>query len=174
MGASGAGGLHTGQGLTEVGTHEAIVVSCVPGAAEGLTGLGVERVLPALRAGGDVQGPGPPGGGQGWWAGWELLLLPASPRCSVPLALCTAPNSVPPKLTPAQNLGTRSRLEVEPLLLAWPSLRTAEPKGLCPRCHGGRGWGMRPPAGRPRGSGSTPRRMQPPLQASEGAGPRTP
>lgn len=56
--------MHTGRGLTKVGAHEVVVGSCGPGAAEGLPGLGVEYILSALRAGGDIQGPGQPG--EGW------------------------------------------------------------------------------------------------------------
>ena len=55
--------LHTGQGLTKVGAYEVVVGSRGPGAAEGFSGLGVEHVLLALRAGGDIQGPGQPGEG---------------------------------------------------------------------------------------------------------------
>lgn len=57
------GGLHTGRGLTKIGAHKVVVGSGGPGAAEGLSGLEEELVLPALRAGGGVQGPGQPGEG---------------------------------------------------------------------------------------------------------------
>lgn len=66
-GASGGGapggGPHARRGLTEVGAHEAVVGVRGAGAGEGLPGLVKEHVLAGLRAGGDVQGPGQPGGG---------------------------------------------------------------------------------------------------------------
>lgn len=89
QGASGDQRWHAGQGLTEVRTHEAVIGSRGPGATKGLAGLGVEHVFPALRAGGDVQGPGQPGG----VAGRRLL-----GRLGAPLApgrSCPHPSSCP-------------------------------------------------------------------------------
>lgn len=86
-------GVCTQGGLTEEGADEVVVGSCDPGAAEGLSGLEEELILPALRAGGGIQGPGHPGEGRRMGrlgappprAGWAWPSLPKPQASFCPL-----------------------------------------------------------------------------------------
>lgn len=95
-------------GTAEVGAHEVVVGGSGPGAAEGLSGLEEELVLPALRAGGGIQGPGQPGEGRLMgrrgalrlrWAGPGPLSLNRSYPFALSAGLIVSPQNLYPPQT---------------------------------------------------------------------------